>query len=157
MSNAHLIIQSAKWTYMHLYWSREVAPYTSDTSMYIWQPHLEPIVPLGASICIGPLTAQGRDSFIYFRVSNHARDSASKIYQSMYSSVPNGLKASSILSIRVFSTVFAVYRILITDTAKFIDSVNSQIQNVVRAFYFTVSSIIYGSLPWCKAHTDPDL
>lgn len=135
-------------------------PYQSDIKVYIWQPHLAPMPLLGATICIGPMTAQGRDGFIYFHTSKSdsagaseidksTRAHASEIYEKIHSSIPDALKTCSSLNIRVFLTILAVYPTMITDTARFIDSVSHQIHNLVWDFY----SILFQyseSFKWCE-------
>jgi hypothetical protein len=125
------ILISPTWIYTHLYWFRDIMPYVSDISVYIWRPHLEPMAPLGATICICPRITLSGDLLIYFQPSKSASSSAAEVYQTMHSFIPDEVKTFTISTKTFFWTTLAIYRRLISDTAKFVACISFQVQNLV--------------------------
>ena len=104
-------------------------------SVYIWEPHLEPMLPLEVTICMSPWSQPCSNIFVYFRPPASYQYNVQKVKDTIFSSIPETLKACPRLNIKALSVALAVFKHLILDTSELIDATNHSISILVRMIY----------------------
>ncbi|PVH89437.1 hypothetical protein DL98DRAFT_101598 [Cadophora sp. DSE1049] len=129
------LFEQKAWTYIYLHWFQDIVEFTHDISVYIWQPHLKTKlpVPVGATICIGPQESSTiKNVLIYLHVSKTHATGAGRTYKDYLEHIPGNLKSSASVYSTIISRILAIQKVLIDDTAIFIDKIGLQVSQLWR-------------------------
>jgi hypothetical protein len=126
-------LNSSNWQIIRLQWLWDVTSFSQDLSVYVWQPHLEPLTTLSASIYIGPKTTDSspRNAVLLLRCSKLMDRPLLSTTRWLQSCALSSIQELSGTEIEILSIVLSLYSPLILDTCFLISSLFSEIKKLV--------------------------
>jgi len=126
-------LNSSSWQIISLQWLRDITSFSQDLSVYVWQPHLEPLTTLSASIYIGPEASDSRprNALMLLKCSKSIDQTLLSTTRWLRDRAPSSIQALSSIETEIISIILSIYSILILDTCFLIDSLFSEIDKLV--------------------------
>lgn len=132
-TNSVLPLDSSEWTAVKFAWVGDLIEYSQDSTVYIWQPHLEHIKAAGASIVISPNSISPRRVVVLLDPPILAAPPLPQLIDKIDSATPQHAKNLIGFENQVRSTLLSVYTLLISDTTVLIQRLSNAIETLVSS------------------------
>jgi hypothetical protein len=126
-------LNSSNWQIISLQWLRDITSFSQDLFVYVWQPHLEPLTTLSASIYIGPETSNSkpRNALLHLKCSKSIDQTLLSTTRWLQGRAPSSIQALPSIETEILSIILSLYSILILDTCFLINSLFNEIDKLV--------------------------
>ncbi|KAH8647601.1 hypothetical protein BGZ60DRAFT_423704 [Tricladium varicosporioides] len=114
------------WKTTNLVWFRDINKYTQDLSVYVWQPHLQPIKGIGATVVIGPLHSKPRRILVVLKPSKQHPELLTGITDALYNAIPKSVEECD--DTYIISTILSIYALLIRDTGSLLKRIYTEVE-----------------------------
>lgn len=117
------------WKTINLCWFRDINKYTQDLSVYVWQPHLQPIKAIGASVAIGPLHSKLRRTLVVLKPSKQHPEPLMDLTDALQNAIPKSVEEYD--DTHIVSTILSIYALLIRDTGSLLKRMYAEVEFLV--------------------------
>ncbi|KAF4632165.1 hypothetical protein G7Y89_g5971 [Cudoniella acicularis] len=125
--NSSFTLPEVGWKTINIYWFRDVTKYSQDLSVYVWQPHLQRLMAVGASVVVGPLHSSLRRVLVVLKPSRQQHQSLVDLTEALQNAIPKTLDEFFGTQVEILLTILSIYSLLIRDTSFFSERIYSEI------------------------------
>lgn len=134
-------ISSSEWTVVKFLWVGDFIEYSRDSTVYIWQPHLQLVESAGASVFISPSNANPLRVVVLLDPPTLGTQRLRELIENLHSGTPAFARDLSGFKNGIRSTLLSVYSLLISDTTSLIQNLSRTIETLV-SFFFKACEVI---------------